>query len=207
MAATGTNVPNTIVAVEILRGGFGGGVGHQAGSEKSLPTTAIVTDNVPVQALAAAVLAALVLAPLSAASARLSYSFKTRQVAAAHHAHPPAGGVGDTYDSTLVLRNAGIAQLGAGAHSKVGSMRLEYTIREQCTAFTRDCIADADFATVTALPGGKVLAGGKRISIASPSIRIPVTGGTGRFAGARGWVTISPSSTKISTYELTVPGR
>jgi len=36
-AAIGTNVPNTIVAVEIFRGGFGGGVGHQAGSENSVP--------------------------------------------------------------------------------------------------------------------------------------------------------------------------
>jgi hypothetical protein len=32
-----------------------------------------------------------------------------------------------------------------------------------------------------------------------------VTGGTGRFAHVRGSVTISPSSTRISTYELTLP--
>ena len=50
-----------------------------------------------------------------------------------------------------------------------------------------------------------MLADGKAISIATPNIRIPVTGGTGRFRGARGSVTISPSSTAISTYRLTVP--
>jgi hypothetical protein len=205
IAAIGTNVPNTIVAVEILRGGFGGGVGHHAGSEKSSPTAAIVTDNVRVQALAAAALAVLVLAPASAASTTLSYTFKTRQGAVSHQAHPPAGGVGDTYSSRLVLRNAGLAQLGAGRHASVGSMRLQYTLRKQCAAFTRNCVATADFVTVTVLPGGKVLAAGKRISISSPNIKIPVTGGTGRFQGARGWVTISPSSTQISTYQLTVP--
>ena len=37
ITAIGTNVPNTIAAVEIFLGGFGGGVGHHAGSEKSLP--------------------------------------------------------------------------------------------------------------------------------------------------------------------------
>jgi len=162
-------------------------------------------DNGGVKALPAAAVAALVLVALSAASAKVTYTFKTRQGEIVHHAHPPAGGVGDTYQSSLVLRNAGIAQLGAASHARVGSMRLGYTLRRQCTAFTPKCIATADFDTVTTLPGGKVLAGGRRISIAGPSIRIPVTGGTGRFEGARGWVTISPSSTRISTYELTVP--
>ena len=158
-----------------------------------------------VRALALAVLAAAVLVPLSAASTKVSYTFKTRQGPTVHHAHPPSGAVGDSYESTLVLRNAGIAQLGAGTHEKVGSMELGYTIRRQCTAFAKRCVATADFDTVTALPGGKVLAGGRSISIATLNIRIPVTGGTGRFEHARGWVTISPSSTRISTYELTLP--
>jgi hypothetical protein len=158
-----------------------------------------------VRALAVTALAALVLVPLSTASTAVSYTFKTRQGPVARHAHPPAGAVGDTYEQTLVLRNAGIAQLGAGKHDRVGSMSLAYTIRKQCTAFARRCAATADFDTVTTLPGGRVLAAGRSISIATPNIRIPVTGGTGRFAQARGWVTISPSSTRISTYQLRLP--
>jgi hypothetical protein len=158
-----------------------------------------------VRALAVTVLGALVLIPLSSASTTVSYTFKTRQGPTAHQAHPPDGAVGDTYRSTLVLRNAGIAQLGAGRHEKVGSMVLGYTIRKQCSAFSKRCVATADFDTATSLPGGKVLAGGRSISIATPNIRIPVTGGTGRFEHARGWVTISPNSTRISTYELTLP--
>src|SRR5262245_10052436 len=72
IAAIGTTVPKTIAAVEIFRGGFGGGVGHQAGSEKSVPirldsvnsasrTRARFVDNGAVRVLTAAVLAALVL--------------------------------------------------------------------------------------------------------------------------------------------------
>jgi hypothetical protein len=160
---------------------------------------------VAVRALAVAAFAALVLIPLSTASKAVSYTFKTRQGPTVHHAHPPSGAVGDRYESRLVLRNAGIAQLGAGRHDKVGSMELGYTIRKQCTAFAKRCVATADFDTTTTLPGGKVLAGGRSISIATPNIRLPVTGGTGRFEHARGWVTISPSSTRISTYELELP--
>jgi hypothetical protein len=164
-----------------------------------------LVDNAWVKPLSAAAVAVLVFAPLSAASARLSYTFKTRQGVIAHHAHPPGGGAGDTYESSLALRNAGIAQLGLGSHANAGSMKLGYTIRRQCRAFTKSCVATADFHTVTTLPGGTVLADGKAISIATPEIRIPVTGGTGRFRGARGLVTISPASTRISTYRLTVP--
>jgi hypothetical protein len=157
------------------------------------------------RALPAAVLAALVLVPLSGASTKLSYTFKSRQSTAVRQQHPPGGAIGDTYVSTLALRNAGIAQLGAGRHAEIGSMALSYTIRRQCTAFSKKCVATADFHTVTTLPGGTVRAGGRSISIASPSIRIPVTGGTGRFENARGYVTISPSSTRLSTYVLTLP--
>lgn len=149
--------------------------------------------------------AAVVLAPLSVAATKLSYTFKTRQGTPLHRRHPPVGTVGDTFASTLALRNAGIAQLGAGKHATVGSMALVYTIRRQCTAFAGKCVATADFETLTTLPGGKLRAEGRSISIATPTIRIPVTGGPGRFEDARGYVTISPSSTRISTYVLTVP--
>jgi len=156
--------------------------------------------------LFAAASAALLLTPLSTASTKRSYTFKTRQGPTAHTAHPPAGTVGDTFDSTLVLRNAGLAQLGGGTHAKVGSMKLSFTIRKACSGLTNaKCDARADIETVSTLPGGNVTAGGRLVSIVEPSIRIPVTGGSGRFRGARGWVTISPSASKLSTFELTLP--
>jgi hypothetical protein len=156
--------------------------------------------------LFAAASAALLVTPLSTASTKRSYTFKTRQGPTAHTAHPPAGTVGDTFDSTLVLRNAGLAQLGGGTHAKVGSMKLSFTIRKACSGLTNaKCDARADIETVSTLPGGNVTAGGRLVSIVEPSIRIPVTGGSGRFRGARGWVTISPSASKLSTFELTLP--
>ena len=133
----------------------------------------------------------------SSAVTKLDYTFKTRQGPTTSHPHPPPGGRGDTYDSSLVLENAGIAQFGKGRHAQVGAMRFIYTIRRQCTSFAATCVAT--------LPGGTVVAGGTAISIASRNIRIPVLGGTGRYKGATGAVTISPTSTEISTYRLTVP--
>jgi hypothetical protein len=116
-----------------------------------------------------------------------------------------ASEVGETFVSSLALANAGSPQLGRGAWAQVGTMRFSYTIRRQCAAFGPLCDATADFATVSALPGGTLIAGGRAISIAYQTITIPVIGGTGRYAGARGTVTISPSSRKVSVYRLELP--
>ena len=160
-----------------------------------------------IRVLSALAVGALAFSLTAASSAvtKLDYTFKTRQGPTTSHPHPPPGGRGDTYDSSLVLENAGIAQFGKGRHAQVGAMRFIYTIRRQCTSFAATCVATADFETVTTLPGGTVVAGGTAISIASRNIRIPVLGGTGRYKGATGAVTISPTSTEISTYRLTVP--
>ena len=86
-------------------------------------------------------------------------------------------------------------------------MRLSYTIRKAVLGFTTECVATADFATVTTLPGGTVLAGGNAISIATPEHQDPRDRGNRPLQGRRGRVTISPSSTQISTYRLTLPIR
>jgi Dirigent-like protein len=153
-------------------------------------------------ALASAAVAAACVAAVGAAGSTLRFTVKTVQGPTTAHPHPPKGGVGDTYVSSLRLVNSGIAQLGKGKRATVGTMQFTYTIRKQCTSFGKTCVATADFNTVTKLPGGKVIANGKGVSISKPNITIPVVGGTGRYAGARGTVTISPSSTKLSTYKL-----
>ena len=135
------------------------------------------------------------------ASPRLALTFKTRQGPAVHRPGPPSGPIGDTFESSLVLRNAGIAQLGGASHARIGSMDLSYTLRKQCTAFASTCVATADFATVTTLPGGSVLAGGRSISIAAPTIRIPVTGGTGRFAEQPGEAVVRPQGKEVEADE------
>ena len=122
------------------------------------------------------------------------------------HAHPPAGPVGDTTDSTLTLSNGSVAQLGKAAFAKVGTMALEYTIRHECSGFNPGkCTATADFKTLSTLPGGTITADGKKISISKPTIVIPVTSGTGRFAGATGTVSISPAQKRQNVYRLTLP--
>ncbi len=161
-------------------------------------------DNGAMRLLLVAVLAA-VAASSASASRSLVFTVKTKQGPTVAHPHAPAGGVGDSYESSLTLANAGIPQLGRPARATVGTMQFTYTIRKQCTSFSPKCVATADFTTVTMLPGGTVRAGGKGISIANPEIVIPVTGGTGRYEGAHGTVSISPTSEKLSTYRLRLP--
>ena len=219
---TGINVPNTSFGVDTGFGAFGGGVGHHDGFVKSPTLPVIVTvaaarwrrrsaatsirNTVAMRlALTAAVAAAACAAASASAAHSLVLTVKTTQGSTVAHPHPPAGGVGDTYESSLVLRNAGVARLGKGPHATLGTMRFAYTIRHQCSSFSHACSASADFRTVTRLPGGTVSAGGNGISIATPEIAIPVTGGTGRYRGATGTVTISPAAEKLSTYRLRLP--
>jgi hypothetical protein len=141
----------------------------------------------------------------AAGSSIVTFSFKTKQGPTTVEPHPPGGETGDTFESSLVLVNRKTAQLGLGPHAIAGSMRFTYTIRHQCAAFTPSCVATADFDTVSTLPGGTVIAKGADLSIADPTITIPVVGGTGRYKGATGTVSISPTSTKRSTFSLTLP--
>jgi hypothetical protein len=154
--------------------------------------------------LCVALAGAIVVAGAVAGSS-LDLTFKTVQGPTGAHPHPPAGGVGDTYVSSLKLKNPGIAQFGKGRHDPVGTMQFTYTIRKQCTSFETTCVATADFDTVTSLPGGTVVANGTALPIATPTITIPVVGGTGRYTGATGTVSISPTSTKLSTFKLSLP--
>jgi hypothetical protein len=64
----------------------------------------------------------------------------------------------------------------------------------------------ATFAGVAVLPGGTVRLAGKLISLPNRSFAIPVTGGTGRYAKARGYVVVGPGGKRApNTYTLTVP--
>jgi hypothetical protein len=158
-----------------------------------------------ISTLTLAVVGGALLAPTGLAGRRVTFAVSTRQGPTVAHPHAPAGGAGDWYGSSLELLNRRLAQLGKPAHARVGTMEFRYTIRKQCAASDRTCIATADIDTVSVLPGGTVLASGKSIPISATTITIPVTGGTGRYAGAAGTVTISPSSRKLSTYALELP--
>lgn len=166
-------------------------------------------DNVGMRvrgALLCTVFAAFIGATVAGAATPLHFTLRTMQgptsVASAGRA---SSAVAETYLSTLTLLNAGAAQLGKPAWAQVGTMRFSYVPRKHCTAYGTVCDKTADFSSVSVLPGGTVLASGVGLSIANPTITIPVVGGTGRYAGASGTVTISPSSTKVSIYRLELP--
>ena len=152
-----------------------------------------------------AVLAAALFAAGAVAERTLAFTLEETQGPTAAHPHPPAGEVGDTFVSSLALTNAAAPQLGKRPWASVGTMQFTYTIRHECASLGTRCVPTADFDTVTTLPGGTVVADGHALSIARPTITIPVVDGTGRYAGARGTVTISPTSTKVSRYKLTLP--
>jgi hypothetical protein len=168
-------------------------------------------DNVGmrlVRRLVLAAAAACALAAAASAATPLAFTLRTTQgptsVATAAHA-ASSSLAGEAYVSTLTLLNGATPQLGKRAWAQVGTMRFSYVMRKHCTSYGTVCDKTADFSTVSVLPGGTVLASGEAISIAHPTITIPVVGGTGRYAGASGTVTISPSSTKINVYKLQLP--
>jgi hypothetical protein len=82
---------------------------------------------------------------------------------------------GDTIRGTSKLFNA-VAQFGKPKGARVGGDTYVFTFTSKTTATVR--------GTVT-LPGGTIRIDGK-IASPNPSGRIPVVGGAGAFAGARG---------------------
>jgi hypothetical protein len=138
----------------------------------------------------AVVLAAAVFAP-GAAAAKLtikvisvSISVKPTDVA------PKGASKGDT----VVYRDRLLNAKGAVVGSDHGTMTFT-------SAHT------ATFAGVAVLPGGTLRLSGKVIPLPNKSFAIAVTGGTGRFAKAKGYVVVGSGSGKRApnTYALTIP--
>ena len=114
------------------------------------------------------------------------------------HDLPPKGmpNQGDKYTGTSILRNAA-PQFGKPNGAVVGSDTYAITITSE------------QWATVKVqakLPGGTVRVQG-RTSLLLPSIKVPVTGGTGRYAGARGSSTATDLSDgrSLNVYRLRLP--
>jgi hypothetical protein len=63
----------------------------------------------------------------------------------------------------------------------------------------------ATFSGVAVLPGGTLELRGRVVSVGK-SFAIPVSGGTGRFAKAKGYVLVGPGAKRaLNTYMLSVP--
>jgi hypothetical protein len=156
-----------------------------------------------VSALAIAVVLAALVLP-AAGSARANATLVVRLVSITTSTRvddrPPRGPTaGDRIFSRSRLRNA-VPQFGRARNAVVGSDRGTLT-------FTS---ASAVRLDVTAtLPGGTLRVRGPQRMLRDGGRRYPVVGGTGRFAGARGTVTVRPlsgtGSRASNVYRLTLP--
>jgi dirigent-like protein len=143
----------------------------------------------------AVVLAAAVAVPVAHAG-RVTIQVTSVTVTVKRTDVPPKGASkGDTVASRDRLLNAK-AQFGKRKGAVVGSDRGTLTVTGAHSA---------TFSGTAVLPGGTLRLDGP-VAAVGTSIAIPVTGGTGRFAGAKGFVLVGPGKTRsLNTYTLTLP--
>jgi hypothetical protein len=148
-----------------------------------------------------AALAALVLTtPLADARSTMVIRLVSITTSARANDRPPKGAsAGDTLFTTSRLENA-VSQLGKPKGAVVG--------RDQGTArIVAPGQLEANGAAT--LPGGTIRFEGRVRALSPTSEQIPVTGGTGRFRGARGTLTVTPLSKDgvraANVYRLTLP--
>jgi dirigent-like protein len=147
-------------------------------------------------------LAAAVLVCASASSARSERAMTIRLVSVATSARPvdkpPAGpSKGDQIIETSRLSNA-VSQFGKAKGAVVGHDKATLTILSP-TALTLDGVAT--------LPGGTIAIRGPVESSSGRVTTIPVKGGTGRYAHARGSVVLTQLDTNraLNVYRLSLP--
>ena len=106
---------------------------------------------------------------------------------------------GASKGDTVVMRDRLLntkAQFGRAKGAVVGSDRGTMTFTSAHAA---------RFEGVVVLPGGTLVLRG-RVVVLAAGLAIPVTGGTGRFAKATGYVLVGHGSTRVlNTYTLTLP--
>jgi hypothetical protein len=108
---------------------------------------------------------------------------------------PKGSSKGDTIEYRDRLLNAK-QQFGRAKGAVVGSDHGTMTFTGAHTA---------TFSGVAVLPGGTLELRGRVVSVGK-SFAIPVSGGTGRFAKAKGYVLVGPGAKRaLNTYMLSVP--
>jgi hypothetical protein len=107
---------------------------------------------------------------------------------------PPKGpSKGDVYSGRFRLLNV-VRQFGLEVGAAVGTERSSLKLTSHTAAMVMG---------VVSLPGGTIVYRGEG-SLGS-SKPIPVVGGTGRFAGARGTLAVGGGTSPLNTYRLTLP--
>ena len=146
--------------------------------------------------VALALVAAAVVAPAAQAK-KLTFVVTSVSISAKQKDVAPTGtSKGDTIEYRDRLLNAK-AQFGRAKGAAVGSDRGTMTFTSAHAA---------TFSGVAVLPGGTLRLEGKVIALPGRSLAIPVTGGTGRFAKAKGYVLVGPGTKRaLNTYSLVLP--
>ena len=109
---------------------------------------------------------------------------------------PKGTSKGDTIEYRDRLLNAG-AQFGKKTGAVVGSDHGTMTFTGAHTA---------TFSGVAVLPGGTLRLSGAVVALANNAFAIPVISGTGKYAGAKGYVAVGPGKTRaLNIYSLNLP--
>jgi hypothetical protein len=114
---------------------------------------------------------------------------------AEHDVHPKGASKGDTVVYRDKLLNA-VRQFGKKKGAAVGSDHGTMTFTSQNTA---------RFDGSAALPGGTLTLAGRVRALANGGLVIPIAGGSGKFAQAKGTLTVGPGKNNVlNIYELTL---
>lgn len=145
--------------------------------------------------LLAALAAAIAASP--AAAGQLTFEVTSVALSVTPTDTAPKGtSKGDTIEYRDRLLNVD-ARFGRAKGAAVGSDHGTMTFTSAHTA---------TFSGTAVLPGGTLRLEGKVIALPNHSFVIPVSGGTRRFAKAKGYVLVGPGDTKaLNTYVLTLP--
>jgi dirigent-like protein len=148
------------------------------------------------RALVIAVVTAAALAPAAEAK-KVTIVLTSVSISAKQNDRSPKGtSKGDTIVYRDRLLNAK-AQFGRPKGAPVGADRGTMTFTSAHAA---------RFSGVAIVPGGTLELEGKVIALPNRSLAIPVTGGTGDFAKAKGFVVVGPGTRRaLNTYTLTLP--
>jgi hypothetical protein len=143
-----------------------------------------------------AVVTAFAVAPAAEAK-KVTFAVTSISLAAKPTDVAPKGtSKGDTIEYRDRLLNAK-AQFGRAKGAAVGSDRGTMTFTGAHAA---------TFSGVAVLPGGTLRLEGRVIALPGKSLAIPVTGGTGRFEKAKGYVVVGPGTKRaLNTYSLVLP--
>jgi hypothetical protein len=154
--------------------------------------------------LTAATLASLLVAPGQAGTRSLTFTVKLVQEQTLRH-HIGRGHANDTFSTTLKLSPLSPASGCGTTPCAGGTMRFEWgPLDGVCRNAGAGYNGTTAISTNTRLPGGTIIAGGRRVSLAR-GIVVPIRSGTGLFRGARGEITIAPAWAAKAVFTLSLP--